>query len=409
MTAVSEPAEYFDDRVAKRNAIILALAMTLSSASAIIVFITAGIAGQMLSPTPSLITLPVSSFVIGTALATIPASLLMGKVGRQPGFMIGAALAFFGALLAVYALFERSFVLFCLGTMLLGMYMAFSQFYRFAAADRATEAFRAKAIAWVMFGGIGGSVIARYLVANTQDLFSPVLFAGSFVASAVLALIALVLLSFLDIPKLPNTQDNRPTRPLKEILAQPRLRVAMIVGMVSYGVMNLLMTATPLAMVGCGLTVNDSGWVIQWHAIAMFGPSFFTGSLIARFGVEKVMFAGLAMLVAAAVTSLSGLSFEHFTIGLILLGLGWNFGFIGATTMVTECYEPAEKAKVQGFNDFAVFATVALSSLTSGKLFSSIGWNAVNMALFPMVGIALVALVWLFFQSRKSPQIPKSL
>ena len=185
--------------------------------------------------------------------------------------------------------------------------------------------------------------------------------------------------------------------------------MAIVAGMISYGVMNLLMTATPIAMVGCGFTVDDSAWVIQWHSLAMFGPSFVTGHLIARFGVERIIFAGLAMLVTAAVINLSGLSFANFSIGLILLGLGWNFGFIGATTMVTECYEPAEKSKVQAFNDFAVFATVATASLTSGKLYASIGWGAVNMALFPMVAVAAMALVWLFFHADKAAKTPNSI
>lgn len=401
MTDAVAQSSYFDDTVARRNALILALAMTLSSCSAIIVFTSAGIVGTMLSPVTSLITLPISTFVIGTAIATVPASLMMGKFGRKPGFMFGAMLAFFGAMLAIYALYQRSFVLFCAGTYLLGSYMAFTQYYRFAASDRATDDFRAKAISWVLVGGIGGSIFGPLLVIYSRAALSPVMFAGTFVVSAILALCVFALVSFIDIPLLPKTTDDRPTRPLREILKQPRLIVAIVAGMVSYGVMNLLMTATPIAMVGCGFTIDDSAWVIQWHSLAMFGPSFFTGHLIARFGVERIIFAGLAMLVGAAVTNLAGIGFANFSVGLILLGLGWNFGFIGATTMVTDCYEPAEKSKVQAFNDFAIFATVAIASLTSGKLYTSIGWNAVNMALFPMVTIATLALIWLFFNARK--------
>lgn len=400
MTVASADTSYFDDTIARRNALILAVAMTLSSCSAIIVFTTAGIVGTMLSPATGLITLPVSTFVIGTALATVPASLIMGKLGRKPGFMMGASLAFGGAMLATYALFEKSFVYFCLATMLLGTYQAFSQYYRFAAADRASDAFRPRAISIVLLGGIGGSLFGPLIVIYSKELLSPVLFAGSFVASAILALCAFALLSFVNIPNLPQNADDRPTRPLSQILRQPRLIVAMIAGMVSYGVMNLLMTATPIAMIACGFTVTDSAWVIQWHTLAMFGPSFFTGHLINRFGVERIIFAGLAMLVAAAVAGLSGISFGHFSVGLILLGLGWNFGFIGGTTMVTACYEPAEKSKVQAVNDFAVFATVGVASLTSGQLFSAIGWNAVNIALFPMVGVAVAALVWLHLHAR---------
>ena len=399
----AEPA-YFDDAIARRNALILSVAMTLSSCSAIIVFTSAGIIGTMLSPVTSLITLPISTFVIGTASATVPASLLMGKFGRKPGFMLGAILAFFGAMLAIYALYEQSFVLFCCATALLGSYMAFTQYYRFAAADRATENFRGKAISWVLVGGIGGSIFGPLLVIYSREALSPVMFAGTFVASAALALCAFALISLIDIPVVTESKDDRATRPLSVILKQPRLIVAIVAGMVSYGVMNLLMTATPIAMVACGFSIDDSAWVIQWHSLAMFGPSFFTGHLIARFGVERIIFAGLAMLVAAALAGLAGISFINFSVGLILLGLGWNFGFIGATTMVTECYEPAEKSKVQAVNDFAVFATVAVASLTSGKLFASIGWGAVNIALFPMVAVAAGALIWLFVHAPKGPK-----
>jgi len=401
MTAQSLEQAYFDDKIARRNAFILAAAMTLSSCSAIIVFTTASIVGTMLSPTPYLITLPISAFVIGTASATIPASLLMGKIGRKPGFMIGTAFAFSGGMLATYALFQQNFILFCLGTMLLGSYMAFTQYYRFAAADRATENFKGKAISWVMIGGIGGSIFGPVIMVNTKNLLSPVLFAGAYVATSVLALCAFLLVSFIDIPVLKESVDKRVTRPLKQIFKNPRLVVAVISGMVSYGVMNLLMTATPIAMVGCGFSVNDSAWVIQWHSLAMFVPSFFTGHLIARFGVERIIFAGLFMLATAATIGLMGIEIFNFYAGLIMLGLGWNFGFIGATTMVTQCYEPAEKSKVQAFNDFAVFGTVAVASLSSGQLFAGIGWNAVNIALYPMVAIAAGAMIWLSFHTKR--------
>ncbi len=401
MTTQPLEQSYLNDKVARRNALILAIAMTLSSCSSIIVFSTAGIVGTMLSPIPTLITLPISAFVVGTALATIPASLLMGKVGRKPGFMIGTGFAFCGGMLSTYALFEQSFVLFCFGTMLLGSYMAFTQYYRFAAADRATENFKGKAISWVMIGGIGGAVFGTQIVSYSKSFFDPVLFAGAFLAAAVLALLAFALISLIDIPLVKVGEDKRKARPMKEILKNPRLRVAVIAGMVSYGVMNLLMTATPIAMVACGFSVDDSLGVIQWHVLAMYVPSFFTGHLIARFGVERIIFAGLFMLVTAAVIGLMGITIVNFYAGLIMLGLGWNFGFIGATTMVTQCYEPSEKSKVQAFNDFAVFGTVFVASLSSGQLFAGIGWNAVNIALFPMVAIAAVAMIWLSMHTKR--------
>ena len=401
MTAALAGDGFFDDRKARRNSIILALSMALASCSAIIVFVTGGLIGSMLSPAKSLITLPISTFVLGTATTTVPASILMGKIGRKPGFMLGASMAFAGAMIAVYALFERQFALFCLATFLFGSYQAFVQYYRFAAADRATEAFRAKAISWVLAGGIGGSVFGPVIMIYTKELMSPVLFAGSYLASGFLALCAFALISLIDIPVYRPVHDEGSGRPLAVILRQPRLIVAILTGMVSYGVMNLLMTATPVAMVNCGFDVDDSAWVVQWHSLAMFVPSFFTGHLIARFGVERIISTGLAILILAAIAGLTGITFAHFSIGLVLLGLGWNFGYIGGTTMVTECYEPSEKAKVQAVNDFSVFATVAIASLSSGQLLNALGWSAVNMALFPMVFAAIAGLVWLNFKSRK--------
>ena len=400
MTDITDDS-FFDDREARRNAFILALCMTLSSCSSIIVFTTGSIIGTMLAPSPGLITAPISAFVIGTATATVPASFLMGWIGRKPGFMIGTGLAFGGAMLAINALYDRNFWLFCAGTMLLGMYQAFTQYYRFAAGDRATERFRSKAISWVLLGGIGGSIFGPLIMINTKELLSPVLFAGSFVASAVLAMLAFLLLSRINIPNYKPVEDERSKRPLKQIMKQPKLIVAIITGMVSYGVMNLVMTTTPVAMVACGFDVDSSAYVIQWHVMAMFIPSFFTGHLIARFGVERIIFVGLFILIMAGVAALSGISFTHFSVALILLGIGWNFGYIGGTTMVTQCYEPSEKSAVQAANDFSVFATVAVSSLVSGQLFSAFGWNAISYLLFPMVGVAIAAMVWLVYFSGK--------
>jgi MFS family permease len=226
------------------------------------------------------------------------------------------------------------------------------------------------------------------------------MFAGNFAAVAVLSIGAMGIISQLNIPHTRDDLSTSDARPLGVILKQPRLLVAILCGMMSYGMMNLVMTSTPIAMVACGFTVDDSAWVIQWHALAMFVPSFFTGSLILRFGVERVVAAGMVLLALAGIAGLAGIAFANFAVGLVLLGVGWNFGFVGGTAMVTECYRKSEKNKVQAVNDFMVFATVATASLTSGKLLDAVGWSAVNMALFPMVGLCILAVAWLGLKGR---------
>ncbi|MDX1717516.1 MAG: MFS transporter, partial [Anderseniella sp.] len=294
------------------------------------------------------------------------------------------------------------FWLFSFGTFLQGGYQAFSGYYRFAAADTASAAFKPKAISWVMIGGIAAATLGPMLVIVSRDYFAPVMFAGNFAAVAVLSVIAMAVLAFLDIPHTREDTSTSDARPLGVILRQPKLLVAILCGMMAYGMMNLVMTATPIAMVACGFTVDDSAWVIQWHALAMYIPSFFTGNLIARFGVEKVLAAGMALLAMAGAFGLAGIDYANFAIGLVLLGIGWNFGYIGGTALVTECYRPSEKNKVQAVNDFCVFATVATASLTSGKLLAAIGWSAVNVAVFPMVGLCLAAMGWLMLHDSRT-------
>ncbi len=404
MTIAAEIApEVHDDARARRNAFILAVAFALYSCGAINIIVSAGIVGTMIAPDKGLATLPVTTFVLGTALSTVPASLLMRRVGRRPGFMLGATFGILSGLIAMLAVFERNFFLFIFGTALQGTYQAFAQYYRFAAADIASPGYRSRTISIVLLGGVAGAVVGPLIIMETKMALAPVLFAGSYLASSTLSVAALGLLTFVDIP------HHRPTagggdddaRPLLHILRQPRLIVAMLCGMMSYGLMNLLMTATPIAMRGCGFTVNDSAWVIQWHALAMFLPSFFTGGLIVRFGVEKIALTGMVLLTLAGVTGLAGITFANFAVGLVLLGLGWNFGYVGGTTMVTECYRSSEKNKVQAVNDFAIFSTVALASLTSGKLLDQIGWSAVNWAMFPLIIVCLAGLSWIALIARR--------
>ena len=402
-TAATDPT-HIDDTAARRNAFVLALAQAFYGMGAINIFITAGLIGTQIAPSLSLATVPVSSYVIGTALATVPASMLMRRVGRKPGFLTGASLGLIGALICVYAIFARNFWLFSFGTFVQGGYQAFAGYYRFAAADTASALFKPKAISWVMLGGIAAAVFGPMIVIYSRSFFDPVMFAGNFAAVAGLSIVAMAIISFVNIPHEKQDLSRSDARPLSQILKQPRLIVAILSGMMAYGMMNLVMTATPIAMVACGFTVDDSAWVIQWHALAMFIPSFFTGSLITRFGVERILAVGMVLLAMAGIAGLTGITFANFAVGLVLLGIGWNFGYVGGTAMVTECYRPSEKNKVQAVNDFCVFATVATASLTSGKLLDAIGWNAVNLALFPMVCLCLLALLWLGLNARKPVQ-----
>ncbi len=399
-TAVSDDVPFIDDRVARRNALVLALAQAFYGMGAINMFITAGLVGTQIAPSLSLATLPVSTYVIGTALATVPASMFMRHVGRKAGFLTGALFGLVGAVICVYAIFARDFWMFSFGTFLQGGYQAFAGYYRFAAADTASSVFKPKAISWVMLGGIAAAVFGPMIVIASRSFFEPVMFAGNFAAVAGLSIVAMAIICFVNIPHQRKDVSQSDARPLSQILRQPRLIVAIMSGMMAYGMMSLVMTSTPIAMVACGFTVDQSAWVIQWHALAMFVPSFFTGSLMLRFGVERVLAVGMFLLSMAGIAGLTGITFANFAVGLVLLGIGWNFGYVGGTAMVTECYRASEKNKVQAVNDFCVFATVAVASLTSGKLLDAIGWTAVNMALFPMVGLCLLALAWLSLNSR---------
>ncbi|CAN5517229.1 MFS transporter [soil metagenome] len=390
MTAIAA----FDDDRAKRAAITLAIAQALSSSATVILVASAGLVGTMIAPSRAWATAPITAFVIGTALTTIPAALLMKRVGRRPGFMLGAGMGVLAGLIAIYAVFTRNFVLFCFSAFLQGVPQGFMGYYRFAAADIASPAFRPRAISWVMTGGVAAAVFGTLIIMVTADLWAPVTYAGTYMAMAILCALAMVVLSQVDIPLGEDHHAAEPARPLAQIVRNPRTIVAMVTAMLAFGMMNLVMTATPIAMVDCGFDKNSAFWVIQWHVLAMYIPSFFTGSLIARYGVERICALGMIILAASGASALLGLSFANFAAGLILLGLGWNFGYVGGTAMLTECYRPSERAKVQALNDFAVAATVAAASLTSGQLFDIMGWNGVITAMFPAVALALGFLAW---------------
>ncbi len=396
---------HFDDGRARYNARLLAVAQALYSLASINMFSTAALAGQILAPAERWATLPITTYVIGTALFTWPAAQLMQRIGRRNGFLMGASAGIIAGLLATWAIFERSFLVFVFATFLQGIYQAFAQYYRFAATDVASPAFRPRAVSWVLLGSIAGALFGPVLISATKGLFAPVFFAGNFAAAGVITLFAAIVLSFVNLPQpqegsVEERSEAAGARPLRLLLAQPRLRVAVLTGMMAYGMMNLLMTATPLAMVGCGFSVEQSSWVIQWHVLAMYAPSFMTGALIARHGAERIAAIGLMLTAASAVIHLLGVRMENFGFGLVLLGLGWNFAFIAATTMVAECHAPVDRARVQGFNDLMVFSTVALTSFLSGQLYALVGWKAVNFALFPMLALAAGGLAWLTMKTR---------
>ncbi len=389
MPAAAQP----DDRLARQNALVLSAAQALGGANPAIVISLGGLVGQALAENKLLATLPVSLLNLGLALGTIPAALLMRRIGRRSGYMVGAAIGVLAGSVAAYGIASAAFVVFCLGTLISGFYGAFIQSYRFAAADSASPAFKARAISWVMAGGLAAGVIGPQVVIWTRELVPGALFAGAFLGQAVLALLSMAVVSFLRAPPVAEAPRSG-GRPLSEIIRQPRFVTAVLAGLTSYGLMSFVMTGAPLAMVGCGHGVDLAALGISLHILAMFGPSFVTGRLIDRFGKERVTAAGLVLIAAAAMVGLSGLSVAHFWISLVLLGVGWNLGFIGATALVTDCYRPEERAKVQAANDFLVFGSVALASFSSGKLLNLGGWDTLNWLVFPPVVLALALLAW---------------
>ncbi|MGD9946597.1 MAG: MFS transporter [Burkholderiaceae bacterium] len=383
------------DPVARRNISVLVAAQALGSASPPIIVSLGGIVGQTLAGSAKLATLPISVFNLGLALSTIPAALLMRQLGRRGAYVIGAALGAISGLTAALAIVNGDFVLFCIATAMAGFYAACVQSYRFAATDAVPAAWRPVAISRVMIGGLIAGVLGPQVVIWTRDSMPAAPFAGSFLGQAVLALLALPLLALLRTPPPVVAAAAGPARPLSIIARQPRFLVAVAAGVVSYGLMSFIMTAAPMAMVGCGHTIGEAALGIQWHVLAMFAPSFFTGALIERFGKLPVTTLGLVLIAGSGLLALSGLQLWHFWGSLVLLGVGWNFSFIGATAMVTDCYQPSERNKVQALNDFLVFGTVALTSFASGHLLSTSGWEAINMLMFPLVAVVIVLLGWI--------------
>lgn len=392
-----------DDALARRNAIILAGGHALAGANASVVIATGALVGQMLAPSPAWSTLPITTFVLGTALATMPAAWLMRRLGRRDAYRIGAGFGVVAGLMAAYAVREAAFVLFLFATALCGAYQAFVVSYRFGATDLASPAFRPRAISIVLLGGLVSAFVGPQLVIHTKDLVPPYVFLASYIGQAGFALAAILVLSFTRFPDqgAASAAGAAPARPLREIFRSFRLRVALVCGAVAQSMMNLIMTATPLAMIGCDLSTTDATLAIQWHIVGMFVPGFLTGRLINRFGVFPIIILGLALLAGCGVVALAGITVSHFFVALILLGLGWNFAFVGASTLIAEGQAPAERNKVQGFNDLVVFSVTAIASLSAGKILAYQGWGALNLALFPFVGIAFALVVWLMLVERR--------
>ena len=404
MSAVAEPVAdaLAGDRLARRNALVLAIAQALAGGNNTVLVATAAIVGTMLAPDKGLATLPISIFVLGIWMGTLPMGMLARRLGRRNALQIGTGCGVLTGLICCVAVLQGSFFLFNVGAVFSGFYASAHQSYRFAAADTASDEFRPKAISWVLFGGILAGVVGAQLVIATQTLWPPYLFAATYIGQSALALVAGGVLMFVNIPKPPPRSLVGDGRPLSEIAREPRFIVAVACGVAAYSMMNLVMTSAPLAMVMCNHSITDATLGLQWHVLGMYAPSFITGALITRFGLERITGLGFALIIVAAGIGIAGISLWHFWIGLALLGVGWNFAFIGATTMVTHCHRPNERNKVQAFNDFLVFGSMAIGSFSSGQLLASFGWATVNEVVFPVVLAASALLLWSALRRRAS-------
>lgn len=395
------------DARARRNVRVLVAAQAILGAQMPMIFTIAGLAGTTLSPNVCWATLPITMAVVGSMLTATPLSALMQRHGRRAGFVVGAVGGMVGASFGAWGLMTGSFLLFLIGSLCTGVYMSAQGFYRFAAADTASAAFRPKAISWVMAGGLLSAIVGPQLVKMTAEAMV-VPFLGTYLAVIALNLVGVFLFAFLDIPKPAAPAADAPAlRSRWEMLREPRIAVAVICATVSYALMNLVMTSSPLAVVGCGFHTADAADVVTGHVLAMYAPSFITGHVIARIGAERVVGIGLAILAGSGAVALSGVELEHFFLALILLGVGWNFGFIGATTMLAASHAPEERGRIQGMNDFIVFAGVTLASLSSGGLMNCSGgtaqegWHLVNLAMLPFLVLAGGALIWLALRPRE--------
>ncbi len=399
--------EHSDQR-AVRNVFVLVIAQATLGAQMPMIFVLGGLAGQSLASNVCWATLPISMIVFGSMTTAPWLSQVMQRWGRKYGFMLGTLGGAAGAGIGAYALTVSSFPLFLLGSYFTGIYMSAHGFYRFAAVDTASEAFRPKAMSYVMAGGLAAAIIGPQLTKVTSHAMA-VPFLGTYILVIAINIVGSLLFLFLDIPTpKENTSENGRGRTRWEMIQDPRILVAIITAMVSYALMNLVMTSTPLAVVGCGYSQNLAADVVAGHVLAMFVPSFFTGHLIVRFGVEKIMAIGIVILASAGAVGLAGVAIGNFFIALILLGIGWNFGFIGASTMLANAHSPEERGRIQGINDMIVFGCVTIASIASGGLMNCSGgsvvegWNAVNLAMAPFLALAGGALIWLMMRPKEA-------
>ncbi|MGE0658608.1 MAG: MFS transporter [Reyranellaceae bacterium] len=384
----------------RKKIALLALCQALALSCTSMSIVATPIAAYSIADTKWLSTLPIALQHLGVMLSTFPASFLMRRIGRQKGFMVGATIGMGGAALAAWSMFVASFGLLCVGLFFVGSFLGFAQYYRFAAAEVAPESFRPKAISWVLAGGVLAAIIGPNLANYSRDLIAPVLFAGTYLAMIGLLAASVAVLVFLDVPRPTQAEIGGPQRPLLEIMSQPVFIVAAGGAILSYSVMSLLMTATPFAMTECNYPFSDAAFVISSHVLGMFIPSFFCGWLISRFGVLNVMLAGVFLLALSVAINLHGVTFEHFWLALALLGVGWNFLFTGGTTLVTTTYTASERAKTQAANDFMVFGTTGLSSLSAGILHEVVGWSVLNVIAAPLILLALLAVLSLRLRTR---------
>jgi len=393
----------------KRNVPLLALCQALMLSGTSLIVTTAALVGFALAEDKSWATLPLAGQFIATMFTTIPAALLMDRIGRRPGFMLGSLFGVSGGVCATLAIISGEFTLFTLGTVQVGIFNGFGNYYRFAAADAVEKALKSRAVSYIMAGGVIAAFVGPNLANLTRGIIEDALFAGSYGALVGLYILMFAILAFLKLP--PKTPPENPSsietaRPLKVIAGQPMFIVAVVCGMLGYGIMVLAMTATPLAMQHFAHPFSRTSFVIQWHVLGMFAPAFITGHLINRYGVLNIMLVGAFLGIFCLAVNLAGSSVFHFWAALFLLGISWNFLFIGATTLLTETYQSAEQAKVQALNDFSVFTTVALASLSAGALQNRFGWQAVNLGLIPLLLIILACIVW--GKNRRTQQLERS-
>lgn len=390
----------------RKNLLLLATCQGLMLSCTSLTMATSALVGVMLAPEPTLATLPLGLLYFSIMLTMIPASFLMKRFGRRVGFALGGSAGLIGGSTSAIGIYLGSFTLFCAGSAIFGIASGFGQYYRFAAAEIVPESYKSRAISWVMVGGLVAAFIGPNTATLTRELIPDAMFAASYASIALFCSGVIIIQMFVRIPMPSSEEKEGHRRPIRFVLSRPTFLVAVLCAMIAYGTMNLLMTSTPLAMSQRDMAFGATAIVIQWHIVGMFAPSFFTGTLIHRFGVLKIMFVGAVMLIGCAVVALSGQTYWHFVVGLIMLGIGWNFLYIGGTTLLTEVYSPAEKGSIQGINEFMVFSATAFTALSSGYLHHKLGWETLNQFTIPVVGFAACIILLLGWQTRyRQPQV----